>query len=152
ALEIHRHARELCEREGMPRQVALADYNIAYLYYFRGQYSRAIDALKATREACRGLDEHLASLCLMDLAEIHLELNLSGEAAEMAEQAMAGFRRLGMGYETAKSLAWQAIAFGQQGKVLLALERCAHARELFVAEQNSVWPALLDLYQALILF
>ena len=34
----------------MPRLVALADYNIAYLYYFRGQYGRAIEALKATRD------------------------------------------------------------------------------------------------------
>ena len=36
--------------------------------------------------------------------------------------------------------------------MLRALELCAEARALFVAEQNSVWPALLDLYQALILF
>jgi CHAT domain-containing protein len=153
ALETHQRARLFCDEHGMSRQVALADYNIAYLYYFRGQYGRAIEALKATKEACQGLgDAYLASLCLLDLAEIYLELNLSTDAAETATQAMAGFKKLQIGYEGAKALAFLAIAHGQQGKVLRALELCAEARALLVAEQNSVWPALLDLYQALILF
>ena len=153
ALETHRRARAFCEAQGMPRLVALADYNIAYLYYFRGQYGRAIDALKETREECVAAgDDYLAALCRLDLAEIYLELNLSNDAAEMAEESLAAFRRLRMGYEAAKSLAYLAIAHGQQGKVLRALELCGEARALFVQEQNSVWPALLDLYQALILF
>jgi CHAT domain-containing protein len=137
----------------MPKLVALADYNIAYLYYFRGQYGRAIEELKATRDECEKVgDAYLSALCRMDLAEIYLELNLSEDAAQMAEESLAEFRRLGMGYEAAKSLAYLAIAHGQQGKVLRALELCGEARALFVKEQNSVWPALLDLYQALILF
>jgi CHAT domain-containing protein len=153
ALETHRRARAFCEAHGMPKLVALADYNIAYLYYFRGQYGRAIEALKATREACRGLgDVYVGALCHLDLAEIYLELNLSQDAAETAEKGREGFRHLNIGYEAAKSVAYLAIAHGQQGKVLRALELCAEARALFVAEQNAVWPALLDLYQALILF
>jgi len=64
----------------------------------------------------------------------------------------AAFRSLHIKYEAAKSVAYLAIAHGQQGKVLRALELCGEARTLFVEEQNSVWPALLDLYQALILF
>lgn len=153
ALETHRRARVFCQEHGMPTLVALADYNIAYLHYFRGQYGRAIEALKATREACRKLgDAYLGALCLLDLAEVYLELNLSEDAAQMAEEALAAFRRLRVGYEAAKSLGYLAIACGQQGKVLRALELFAEARAMFVREQNSVWPALLDLYQALILF
>src|SRR6266568_3624080 len=152
ALETHRRARAFCEEHGMPTLVALADYNIAYLYYFRGQYGRAIEALKATRETCRKLgDAYLGALCAMDLSEIYLELNLSGDAAEMAEEAMDGFRQLRMGYETAKSLGYLAIAHGQQGKVLRALDLFTEARGMLVREQNAVWPALLDLYQAVIL-
>jgi CHAT domain-containing protein len=153
ALETHRRARAFSEEHGMPRLVALADYNIAYLYYFRGQYGPAIEALKATREACRSLgDGYLEALCDLDLSEIYLELNLSEDAAEMAQEALAAFRRLRMGYEAAKSLGYLAIAHGQQGKVLGALDLFAEARAMFVREQNSVWPALIDLYQALILF
>jgi len=153
ALETHRRARAFSEEHGMPRLVALADYNIAYLYYFRGQYGPAIEALKATREACRKLgDEYLEALCHLDLTEIYLELNLSEDAAEMADQARTAFERLRMGYEAAKSLGYLAIAHGQQGKVLGALELFGEARAMFVREQNSVWPAFIDLYQALILF
>jgi tetratricopeptide (TPR) repeat protein len=153
ALETHTRNRAFCEQHGMPRLVFLADYNIAYLYYFRGQYGRAIEALKATRDHCEQVgDAYLAALCRMDLAEIYLELNLSEDAAQTAEEGLAAFRGLHIGYESAKSVAYLAIAHGQQGKVLRALELCAEARALFIAEHNSVWPALLDLYQALILF
>ena len=153
ALETHRRARAFSEEHGMPRLVAQADYNIAYLYYFRGQYGPAIEALKATREVCRKIgDGYHEALCDLDLSEIYLELNLSEDAAEMAQEARSAFLRLRMGYEAAKSLGYLAIAHGQQGKVLGALELFAEARAMFVREQNSVWPALIDLYQALILF
>jgi tetratricopeptide (TPR) repeat protein len=153
ALETHQRARAFCEQHGMPRLVGLADYNIAYLYYFRGQYGRAIEALKATREACQATgDAYLTSLCRLDLAEIYLDLNLSQEAMEMAQEARAGFRRLGNGYEMAKAISFLAIAHGQQGNPRRALRLCKEARALFVREENSTWPALLELYQALILF
>jgi CHAT domain-containing protein len=153
ALETYQRARQYSMEQGLPALVSLADYNIAYLWYFRGQYSRAIEALRATRQACRGEgDAYIGALCNLDLAEIHLELNLGEDAAEMAEQALNAFRKLGNGYEAAKALSFLAIAHGQQGKVFLALEMFGEARELFVREQNLVWPALLDLYRALILF
>jgi CHAT domain-containing protein len=153
ALETYEQARGYCQEHGMPALVSLADYNIAYLYYYRGQYSRAIEALKATREACqkRG-DAYRGALCYLDQAEIYLELNLGEDAAEMAEEALASFERLGMGYEAAKAKSFLAIAQGQLGKVFRALELFGQARALFVREQNPVWPALLDLYQALMLF
>jgi CHAT domain-containing protein len=154
ALETYQRARTYCQEQGLPTLVSLADYNIAYLYYFRGQYSRAIEALRATREACAkpGGDAYIGALCNLDLAEIHLELNLGEDAAEMAEEALNAFRKLGIGYEAAKALSFLAIAQGQQGKVFLAIEMFGEAREMFVREQNRVWPALLDLYRALILF
>src|SRR4029079_16634545 len=93
------------------------------------QYGRAIEELKATRDACEKVgDAYLSALCRMDLAEIYLELNLSEDAAQMAEESLAEFRRLGMGYEAAKSLAYLAIAHGQQGKVLRRLRRFTAAR------------------------
>jgi CHAT domain-containing protein len=137
----------------MPLLRDQADYNIAYLYYFRGEYSRAIEMLFATRRACEltGDAYHLA-LCHMDLSEIYLELNLSEEAREMAREAFVRFEKLGMGYEAAKSLANEAIAYGQQGKTVHALERFTKARAMFATEKNLVWPWLLDLYQGLLLF
>ena len=57
-----------------------------------------------------------------------------------------------MGYEAAKTLANEATAYGQQGKTVQALERFAKARKIFEREKNLVWPWLIDLYQALLLF
>lgn len=153
SLDCYQRSRDLCERHGMPLLRDQADYNIAYLYYFRGEYSRAIEMLLATRRSCEvtGDAYHLA-LCYLDLSEIYLELNLSEEAREMAHEGMLRFEKLGMGYETAKTLANEAIAYGQQGKTVQALERFAKAREMFAREKNPVWPWLLDLYQALLLF
>jgi CHAT domain-containing protein/Tfp pilus assembly protein PilF len=153
SLDCYQKSRELSERYGMPLLRDQADYNIAYLYYFRGEYSRAIEMLFATRRACEATGDayHLA-LCHLDLSEIYLELNLSEEAREMAHEGFQRFEKLGMRYEAAKTLANEAMAYGQQGKTAQALERFTKAREMFAREKNLVWPWLLDLYQALLLF
>src|SRR6266704_680817 len=153
ALATYQRARSFCSQHNMPLLVAQADYNIAYLYYLRGEYSRAIEALYAARRACEATGDayHLA-LCHLDLSDIYLELNLSEEAREMAHEGFLRFQKLGMGYEAAKTLANEATAYGQQGKTVQALERFTKAREMFGREKNLVWPWLIDLYQALLLF
>jgi CHAT domain-containing protein len=153
SLDCYKKAREACERYGMPLLRDQADYNIAYLYYFRGEYSRAIEMLFATRRACElSGDAYHFALCHLDLSEIYLELNLSEEAREIAHEGFLRFEKLGMGYEAAKTLANGAIAYGQQGKTVHALELFTKARAMFASEKNLVWPWLLDLYQGLLLF
>jgi CHAT domain-containing protein/tetratricopeptide (TPR) repeat protein len=153
ALATYQGARFFCQQNKMPLLVAQADYNIAYLYYLRGEYSRAIEALYAARRACEATgDAYHFALCHLDLSDIYLELNLSEEAREIAHEGFLRFQKLGMGYEAAKTLANEATAYGQQGKTVQALERFAKAREIFEREKNLVWPWLIDLYQALLLF
>src|SRR6202521_2192777 len=153
ALATYRGARSFCQQNNMPLLVAQADYNIAYLYYLRGEYSRAIEALYAARRACEVTgDAYHFALCHLDLSDIYLELNLSEEAREIAHEGFLRFEKLGMGYEAAKTLANEATAYGQQGKTVQALERFARAREMFGHEKNLVWPWLIDLYQGLLLF
>jgi len=153
ALATYRGARSFCQQNNMPLLVAQADYNIAYLYYLRGEYSRAIEALYAARRACEATgDAYHFALCHLDLSDIYLELNLSEEAREIAHEGFLRFEKLGMGYEAAKTLANEATAYGQQGKTVQALERFARAREMFGHEKNLVWPWLIDLYQGLLLF
>ena len=146
-------ARKFAAEHQMPTLVAQADYNIAWLFYLRGDYSRAIGMLRSTREACRANgDVYHFALCHMDLAEIYLELNLSEEAAENAREGAALFEKLGHGYETAKCYANLAIALGQQHQMFAAIEMFTKARAIMVREQNQVWPSVIDLYQALLLF
>jgi CHAT domain-containing protein/tetratricopeptide (TPR) repeat protein len=153
SLEFHQKARQHCEQKGMPVLVAYADYNIAYLYFLRGEYGRAIQMLRdASASAKKAGDAYQMALCNLDLAEIYLELNLSAEAAELAPTAHEAFLQLGFGYEAAKALAFAAIAASQQGQAFEGLKLFTKSREMFVAENNQVWPSLIDLYQALVLF
>lgn len=153
ALATYERAREMCVQHGMTLLVTQADYNIAYLYYFRGEYSRAIEMYRAAREKCEeNRDAHVLALCYLDLSEIYLELNLSAEARDVAHEGREKFRKLGMGYEEAKCLANEAMALSQTGKALQAFDLFAEARGKFVREKNLVWPWLIDLYHALVLF
>lgn len=153
ALASYQRAREMCLQYDMPLLVTQADYNIAYLYYLRGEYSRAIEMLRATREKCEvNGDAHVLALCYLDLSDIYLELNLIGEARDVAHEGYERFRKLSMGYEEAKCLANEALATSQFGSALQALDLFEKARVKFVSEKNLVWPWLIDLYRALVLF
>jgi tetratricopeptide (TPR) repeat protein len=46
ALDTHQRAREFCQHRGMPLLAAQADYNIAYLYYLRGEYTGRLRCCK----------------------------------------------------------------------------------------------------------
>src|SRR5260370_27743557 len=88
-------------------------------------------------------DIYRFALCHLDLSDIYLELNLSEEAREMAHERFLRFEKLGIGYEAAKTLANEAIAYGQQGKTVQALERFAKAREIFSRENNLRRPGVV---------
>ena len=153
ALATYERAKELLAGKDLPLISLITDYNIAYLYYLRGDYRRAIEMLKTARSAGERIGyDYLIALCYLDLSDIYVELNLSAEAQEVAEQGFHLFKRMEIGYEAAKTLANRAIALGQEGKTRNALELFAQARPLFVKEKNEVWPWLIDLYQAIVLF
>jgi CHAT domain-containing protein len=92
------------------------------------------------------------ALCDLNRSEIYLELNLSDEGGELANRALAGFDALGMAYETAKSLTNLAIAASHDNDVDRALKLFDRARALFAKESNQVRLALVDFYQALVLY
>jgi CHAT domain-containing protein len=153
SLELHQMARQHCEQKGMPILVAYADYNIAYLYFLRGELGRAIQMLRdAALSAKKADDTYQQALCNLDLSEIYLELNLSTEAGELGRAAHEAFHALGFGYEGAKALAFTAIAASRTGQAFEAIKLFAQAKEMFVRDQNQVWPSLIDLYEALVLF
>jgi len=152
ALETYRQARAHCERHGMPVLILQADYNVAYLYYMRGEYTRALELYRAAQEHSDRLeDSYHSALCDLDRSEMYLELNLSDEAGELAERALARFDQLGTTYEAAKAVTNLAIATSHHGNLRRALALFNDARRLFAREKNVVWLALVDLYAALVL-
>ncbi len=150
---IYEEARAFAATHNMPVLVGQSDYNIAWLHYLRGDYSRAISMLRTALETCRSTgDEYHVALCHLDLSEIYLELNLSAEAAEAAAQARNCFDQLGMQYERAKSIADLAVAMSRQGNAARSLELFLEARQIFTKEKNKVLPSVIDLYRAAVLF
>ncbi|MGH9570577.1 MAG: tetratricopeptide repeat protein, partial [Candidatus Angelobacter sp.] len=151
AQETYQLAREHCEQHGFSLLVAEADYNVAYLHYLRGEYLRAIELYDQTRVLCEKLgDRYHRALCDLDQSEIYLELNLTEGGEELARAAFNEFTQLNMKYEAAKAAAFSAMALSQQGHYHNALLIFDQARELFIREQNQLWPALIDLYKALV--
>jgi CHAT domain-containing protein/tetratricopeptide (TPR) repeat protein len=151
ALATYQDARQFALRHGMDVLVGQADYNIALLHYFRGEYSRAIDILRGSLDTFRrAKDRYHVALCCLDLSEIYLEVNRDKQAEEMAQHAVQDFQKLEMGYEEGKSLANLAFALWQQGKTTTALELFVQCRKMLLKEENRIWPSRIDLYQAVI--
>jgi CHAT domain-containing protein len=153
AQETYQLARQHCQEHGFSLLVAEADYNVAYLHYLRGEYLRAIELYDQTRVLCEQLgDRYHRALCDLDESEIYLELNLTEGGEELARAAFKAFTELNMKYEAAKAATFSAIAISQQGHYEDALLIFDEARELFTREHNQLWPALIDLYKALVLY
>ncbi len=152
ALTVYAQAKEFAAKHEMRVLGLQTDYNIASLHYLRGDYARAISMLRRVRDdSDTAGDRYHFALCHLDLSEIYLELNLSAEAATAAEHAGEAFQKLGMRYERGKALANMAIALGQQGHAVQALQLFSRARRVFAQERNKVMPSLIDLYRAVVL-
>jgi CHAT domain-containing protein/Tfp pilus assembly protein PilF len=153
ALDCYQEAKRLIEEQGLDRLGIENDYNIAYLYYHTADYARAIRLYRRCRQRFEEVgDERHQALCDLDLSEIFLELNMVEEAAELANWAWESFDRLGVRYEAARAVANLGVAISRQGRIFKALEALAQARALFAEEANEVWPAQIDLYEAVLLY
>lgn len=153
ALSVYREARECSKQHQMPLLESQADYNIAYLFYLRGDYEQAMDGLRQASETfSQNGDAYHAALCNLDLSEIYLELNLVDEAKQVSALAAEQFEPLGMGYETTRALTNRAIAHTRKGDRGPALSVFTRAKELFARERHPAGESLVDLYQAILLF
>lgn len=151
ALDTYTETRRYCVDHSMPVLVAAADYNIAYLHYLRGDYVRAIELYRLTRAHCEQVgDSYHAALCDLDESEMYLELNLTADGERLARRAADRFDKLGMGYERGKAIVNRAVAQSQAGNPQGALRLFRAARALLIAQQNAIWPALVDHYQAIL--
>jgi tetratricopeptide (TPR) repeat protein len=153
ALETYQRLRAYSAQRQLQQLSVQADYNIAYLHYLQGEYERAIDLYKNTRAICeRADDPYHAALCDLDQAEIYLHLNSYKECSDLAQHALAQFQALKINYEAAKAYTFLGLAACHQTSSGNALELLGKARELFLLEQNWIWPPLLDLYRAIVLY
>jgi tetratricopeptide (TPR) repeat protein len=146
-------AERLSRQMDMPELLIQARYNRAYLLFLRGRFSDALKSFAALRQqfTTQHSLRHTA-LCDLDEAEIYLQLNVSDDAAMLAQRAIDAFGKLGMRYEQAKAMAFLGIALTQKSEWTEAPAVFRQAQRLFEEERNDYWTALLDLYRAEILF
>lgn len=124
-------------------------YSIGYLHFLRGNYHQAMRVLHEVRvESLRLGDEQTAALCILDLSEIYLQLNILDEAANLAKQAHQMFESLGMRYESSRSLTFLGLAQMRQINHQEAEITFDLARQGFSSEGNDVQLGLVTLYLA----
>ncbi|HEU5237474.1 MAG TPA: tetratricopeptide repeat protein, partial [Pyrinomonadaceae bacterium] len=153
ALRSYELARRLAAENDMPLLVSQCDYNICYLYFLQGQYTKALEMLNAVRKHMNECgDRWHSALCNLDQSEIYLELNMHHDAIELADQAFNGFEALGMAYEMAKAVTFKGIANNHLRSYDRALELFNRSRAMFSQQGNEVWLSLIDLYQGIVYF
>jgi tetratricopeptide (TPR) repeat protein len=146
-------ARGLAAEDNMPLLVSQCDYNICYLHFLQGEYTKALEMLNSVRKHMNDCgDRWHSALCNLDQSEIYLELNMHNDAIELADQAYNSFESLGMSYEMAKALAFKGIAHNHLHNYGKALELFDQSRVMFNQQGNEVWLSLIDLYQGIVYF
>lgn len=149
AQELYEQAYELHRANDDQLGAAQTRYSIGYLHFLRGAYHQAMRVLHEARVECLQLgDQQTAALCLLDLSEIHLQLNVLEDAARLAAEARGLFQALEMRYEAARGATFLGLAQMRQLKLDDAAETFAIARAEFAAEGNKVHLGLISLYQA----
>ncbi|MGQ0721476.1 MAG: CHAT domain-containing protein [Candidatus Eiseniibacteriota bacterium] len=146
---LFREVRDEADAAGEGRHRAVAEYNLGYILFQRGDYGSAYDALDSARAAFEGLgDDMYLSGTLLDLAELLIEVNdfrrasrVAGEARELAESR-------GLYFERGRAALLEGIAALAQGGVGEARSRLAQARDAFREEGLRASEALADVYLA----
>jgi len=144
---MHEQAEQVSREMQLDALEEQAQYNRAYLHYLRGLYSQALQGFSRIRQKLTGSSRYLA-LCDLDEAEIYLQLNLSKDAATLANRAIEQFNRLGMRDEEAKARTSYGVALMQMRRFVEALEIFRTAQEGFEDEGNDYWVALLEVHAA----
>jgi CHAT domain-containing protein len=153
ALNLFKIARQIASDCNMPAIASQADYNICYLHFMQGRYTAALDGLAEVRVKMAELgDRWHTALCDLDRTEIYLKLNMYADALELASLAKPAFEALNMPYEAGKATVFMAIANALLGNMTTGKRLFDQSRRIFDSSGNSVWLAMIDLYEATIHF
>ncbi|HEY2382005.1 MAG TPA: tetratricopeptide repeat protein, partial [Terriglobia bacterium] len=139
-------SKDKAEESGQTWLAACGNYNLGYLHYMQGEYTRALDILNETRTALAA-DPWYGPLCDLTQSEIYLEMNMYAEAMAAAEAAYKGFEDNHKPFEMAKAVAVMAIAQSEREQFQEAARLFDRARTMFKAQGNDVRAAGMDLYQ-----
>jgi CHAT domain-containing protein/tetratricopeptide (TPR) repeat protein len=145
----YQRAEELYREKGMTLAAAQAEYSLGYLYFLTGSYHQAIRTLHHVEPEFNRLgDVRGAALCLLDLAEIYLQMNVSRESSALARRARDCFRALGMRYEEGKSVMVDALSQLNLCRFEEAETLLIDAGKIFAAEGNDLQGGMSAAFRA----
>jgi CHAT domain-containing protein len=149
AERLLRQARAYFEAQGMASAVARVDHNLAHLYLDQGIYQQALATFNRARQTFDAQDDPV-QVAYVDLyrSEIYLALNLWHEALQWARLARPAFEKAGMAWEVGRAWLNEAAALAHLDDDAPPVDALERARQVFVQEQNQIWLAATDLYQA----
>jgi CHAT domain-containing protein len=146
---LYRDALARAENAGKKFHVAVIECDLGCLAMFQGHYDQALEYLENSRRRYAELGmPHESAIAEQELAEAYLELNLAPEAGEMFSRAIRTFESLGLRAEQARALSGRGRAFLLEGKMIEARETLKQARNLYLAEGNSIGEATVMLTEA----
>lgn len=145
----YQEAQLVFESKDMTSYLALIEHNLAELSFYQGEYQQALQQFDRARQIYT-LQNSPVDLAYVDLyrSEVYLALNLWGEALELTTTARKAFEEADMAWETGRLWLNEAVALAHLkdgSSPNFALDR---ARHLFSAENNALWLAFTDLYEA----
>ncbi len=146
AVRYYTMSKTLALKTGQAWIAATSNYNLGYLHYTQGEYTRALDILTETRTAL-SLDHWHLSLCNLTQSEIYLEINMCHDAIRFAEAAYKEFESIQKPFEMAKAVGVMAIAHSQLREYKEAGRLFEKARSMFKEQGNAVRAASMDLHR-----
>jgi tetratricopeptide (TPR) repeat protein len=145
----YQFAEDLYREKDMSLAAARARYSLGYLEFLTGNYHRAMRTLYEVKPELERLgDLRTAALCLLDLAEICVQMNVLDEAASLAQQAREQFHDFSMRYEEAKALMFRGVACLGLGHLDDSDRLLADANRLFTLDGNSLYMGLTAAFAA----
>jgi hypothetical protein len=143
-------ARMRADTHGLPVLAALARGGLGQLALHRGDYPLALRELEAGARglAAGGAPRQQQVEAERELADAYLGLNLLAEAGALYERVIAGAAELDAPLEQAWAEAHLARALGGRAPDGRISELLDAARARFVAQDNAVGAAVVDLQQA----
>ena len=149
AMKLLERAVATYEKAGKTLYAAQSRYHIAYIQFLKGNYNVALTSYYELREQLSQLGSApLVAWCDLEIAEILLALNAFADAFESATSARRRFAAMEMQYEFAKASVMCAMAAIGLRQYEQAEGDLRAARVVFAAQQNTIFVAVVDSYQA----
>ncbi len=149
--ERYRKARETAEANNLWSAVLHCRHNMAYLQYFAGETDAALREYADLHVEYRKLDDDWQLCrCLLDEAEIFLEIGDLEESLRASRESGRLARKLDLNLEIGRSLLLEAAAQVRLENSGAAAPLLREATRRFEREGNSVWTAVARL-QAVVL-